>query len=460
MPGIRLSSLAVLIATSLPAQADRFELGLRLRQFERHLAATSDVARRDAAFAELDRAVQAFFRLDTAAVAAAIANADAALAGAAPTHHQRFAASLQLTLPQRLLPVDGDAPFELRACWRSDVELPAELTLRIEVSGGSAAIELPVPALPLTGVLPLAGVAAGDHELRWSLRAGGTDLGTRSTHVSVVPDRDRRLDALTAAADQAGGDLDGRTLAAHARTLRAMTKRRGEETVLPGARLLAEAEALARAVADGQPFHGPARPGQFRLRVPTATTTFAVRLLVPAAAADPAPPLVLALHGAGGSENLFFDGYGDGEIVRQCARRGFYLCAPRAGLGTPDLPALLDALAARYPFDRARVLLVGHSMGAAMAVACAGRAPARYAAVAALGGGGEVGDADGLQRLPFFVGTGSRDFLRRGAEQLRVRLEQLQAPVEWRLYQGVEHLAIVQIALPDVFTWFDRVLRP
>ncbi len=36
-----------------------------------------------------------------------------------------------------------------------------------------------------------------------------------------------------------------------------------------------------------------------------------------------------------------------------------------------DLPALLDAMAARWPVDRQRVVLVGHSMGAMRAVAAA-----------------------------------------------------------------------------------------
>jgi predicted esterase len=236
-----------------------------------------------------------------------------------------------------------------------------------------------------------------------------------------------------------------------------MPRRRGEETVLPGAHLLAEAEQLAAAMAAARPFYGPSRPGQFWLRVPSGRLTFAVRLLVPPPT-DTKQPLVIALHGAGGSENLFFDSYGDGEALRQCEQRGWYLCAPRAGLGVPDLPALVDALAQRYPIDVRRVLLVGHSMGAAMAVGAASAAPERFAAVAALGGGGDVRDSDALRRVPFFVATGSRDFLRAGALRLHERLQQPETRIEWREYAGVEHWSIVQIALPDVFTWFDAAL--
>ena len=54
------------------AQVDRYELGLRLRAFERRLEATPDPVRRRAAYGELDRAVQAFFRLDTTTVAKAM----------------------------------------------------------------------------------------------------------------------------------------------------------------------------------------------------------------------------------------------------------------------------------------------------------------------------------------------------------------------------------------------------
>ncbi|MFO1078361.1 MAG: prolyl oligopeptidase family serine peptidase [Planctomycetota bacterium] len=444
------------ITTSANAQVDRYELGLRLRAFEQRLAATEDTARRDAAFVALDRGVQAFFRLDPSAVAAALTDAEAALAATPADDVQRALASLFVAPRARLLPVRSELAFDLRRSWSSETELPGDLVLALAVDDAPF-VRSEVDAVPGRGSLPLGDLAEGDHELRSRLCAGERVVWERRCGISVVAHRDERLAALQVAAGTAGDDLDGLTLVSTVRLLTAMTRPRGEETVLPGARLLAEAEQLAKAIADGAPFHGPAHPGQHWLRVPTGRGACAVRLLVPPATEAP-KPLVLALHGAGGSENLFFDSYGAGEAVRRCEKRGLYLCAPRQGFGVPDLPALVDALATRYPIDRSRVLLIGHSMGAAMAIANAGRAPARFAAVAALGGGGEPGDGD-VSRLPFFVAAGSRDFLRASAEGLRDRLRAVGAPVTWRTYAGVEHWAIVQLALPGVFAWWDELDR-
>lgn len=446
------------------AQIDRYELGLRLRAFERRLAATADEGRRTAAFAELDRAVQAFFRLDTRTVAKALAAAEGALAGGT-SPAGAFADSLQLQLHHRLHdPATGPLAFEVSAAYPVDVPRPEPLLVTVRLTGDARdRATRSVTELPIAGELDLRDATAGDHTVVWTIRAGDHVLGSRSLGLSLAPDLERRLARIRAAAggrDPTPTSLESGTLDLLGSLLAGMTRERREETVLPGARLLADAEALAAAVAAGEPFYGPSRSGQHWLRVPVGKTTAIVRLLVPPEPAAPCP-LVIALHGAGGSENLFFDGHGDGAIVGECARRGWFLVAPRCGaLGGPDLAALVDALAARWPIDPNRVMVVGHSMGAALAMAAAGRSPGRFRAVAVLGGGGAPPRAGDAGDLRFFVGVGSRDFARAGALRLHESLAAAALPSTLREYPSVEHLAIVQIALPDVFAWFDRTLAP
>ncbi|MBM4062287.1 MAG: alpha/beta fold hydrolase [Planctomycetes bacterium] len=459
-----------LFAAAATAQADRYELGLRLRDFERALAAApagteAERGRRDAAFAILDRAVQAFFRLDSPAVAQAIDGAAVALRGTVLAPGEGAARALQLECGPRLVAAGtAVAPITLRAAYASP-EPPRGLSVEVwidEADGARAGASLEPLAegeRSVTFDLPLDTVPPGDHRLRWVVRAGATALLERQQGLSVAADLEPRLAALAApaAAPDGGRTLEALTLAAHRKVLAALQRRRSEETVLPAARLLDEAEALAALPAGGR-YYGPARPGEFWLQVPVGTGAAAVRLFVPELPEGERRPLVLALHGAGGSENLFFDGYGDGEVVRQCAARGWFCVAPRLGFGGADLTGLVAALAQRWPVDEAKVLLVGHSMGAAQAVAAAMRAPGSHRAVAALGGSGNVRRGVELGATRFFVAAGSRDFARGGAQALHRALLDAGARSTWREYPGVEHLAIVQIALPDVFVGFDRAL--
>jgi predicted peptidase len=188
----------------------------------------------------------------------------------------------------------------------------------------------------------------------------------------------------------------------------------------------------------------------------------ATRIFVPEAAAKGEPlPIVVALHGAGGSENMFFESYGHGAIVERCRERGWLLVAPRSSafVGAP-VSEVVEALAQLYPVDLKRVMLVGHSMGAGQAVAAASRDPRAYAAVAALGGGGSFRPWPTLKPLPFFVGIGSEDFSLRAAKDLAENLKKADvATVTYREYPTIEHLMIVQVALPDVFRFFDENAR-
>ncbi|MCB9886830.1 MAG: prolyl oligopeptidase family serine peptidase [Planctomycetes bacterium] len=459
-----LAAALPLCAALLPAQVERYELGLRLRAFERDLEQITDAARRDAAFVQMNTAVQAFFRLDTGAVAKAIDAADRALRGDPGTPASRFARCLVLSLDQRLIAKGTrELPFTITAAYRSDEEAepPGDLQLVIEpLTANGAAQRWPLGELPFEARLQLADAPAGDHVLRWSITRGDTVLARREQGLSIVADLQTQLDRIDGAVAVAEAisppTIESKTLPALHKMLRGMQRRRPEETVLPGERLLHEAVILA--TAPTEPFYTEQRTGSFWLRVPVGTRTASVRLFVPSAPREGKAPLVIAVHGAGGSENLFFDGYGDGKVVRLAAPRGWFVVAPRNELTGVDCAALATALAQRFPIDLGKVFLVGHSMGAMQVVANATRAPERFAAAAALGGGGSVRRSDALAALPFFVGVGSRDFALGQARALDRSLRAAGAASTLREYAGVEHLAIVQLALDDVFGFFERAL--
>lgn len=184
------------------------------------------------------------------------------------------------------------------------------------------------------------------------------------------------------------------------------------------------------------------------------------RVFVPETITEETPvPLVVALHGMGGSENLFFDGYGRGAIVEHCRRRGWLLISPRRGpIGSGPIAEVVDAMASVYPVDRSRVFLVGHSSGAAQAIEAVVRHPDRYAGVSALGGGGRIAEVPGLAQVPMFIGIGELDFMRESARNLRHELRRIGSErVEYREYPDIEHLVIVQVALPNTFEFFDQI---
>jgi predicted peptidase len=214
---------------------------------------------------------------------------------------------------------------------------------------------------------------------------------------------------------------------------------------------------------DGKPFYTAAKVGQFWLSVPVdAKQIVPVRVYVPRGLDEKKPvPIVVALHGAGGSENLFFEGYGAGRIVTECRKRGWLLVAPLSGpafSAAPPVPAILDQLAKRYPLDPKRVLVVGHSIGATQTVELVQRDPTKFAAVALLGGGGTVRDAKTLVEVPVFIGVGEKDGLAlAGARGLNEALAAAGAKkLTFKEYPHVEHVVVVREALPDVFEMFDR----
>lgn len=195
---------------------------------------------------------------------------------------------------------------------------------------------------------------------------------------------------------------------------------------------------------------------QGRRRVP-------VRMRLPEVPAVPATgfPVLFLFHGAGGSENMFFETYGAGGAVQAGLTRGWLVVAPRQGFAgmSLDCRQMLDTLEQLLPIDRSQVFYLGHSMGAGQVVRQVGLDPKVPRAVAAIGGGNRPRNAAALASIPWFVAAGELDFGRNGAKGLAQALKQSGGEqIEYREFPNVEHMVIVQAALEATFEFFDQTL--
>ena len=182
-----------------------------------------------------------------------------------------------------------------------------------------------------------------------------------------------------------------------------------------------------------------------------------VRVYAPADAKNDTPiPLVIVLHGAGGDENMFLDGYGAGRVKELADQHGFLVASP---LTYPFLRSskvfdrLVRAMAYDYPVDRDRVYVLGHSMGAAAAARLARSRNKSAAAVCCLCGGGSFARANSL--APTLIIGAELDPMA-SAARLEIMVKAAAAaglPVEFRCIANYGHTLVVGEALPDAIDW-------
>lgn len=462
-----LAAIAALLPSRASAQTERFEVGRRLRAFEAAWEEKASAENRKRAVEIMKQATIAFLTNRPVEAGLALDQARFALRDAKEiSPESRWAESLALYPVSRLLDTGDKLGFTLTSFYHVETGVPkgARLDAGLFQTSGkqlSRPAPFPVAGLPLTGDLELGTLAEGDYLLRGEVSADGKPLARSERMVSRVVRLNERLEKLkdaVKALPKGPATTDEASVRALIVLLEALYQRKPQETNYPAAHLLAEAQAAVAAIAAGKTYYGHEKTGQFWLTLATARGPAPIRLLAPAAVKQGKPlPLLIALHGAGGSENMFFDAYGRGAIVRLCEERGWLLVAPRSGFGrAAPLPEIIDAVNRLYPVDAKRVFLIGHSMGAAQAVSAAGQAPERFAGVAALAGGGTVRESEGLKAVPFFVGAGSEDFLLSAARSLRLGLQKAGVKkLEYREYPDVEHVLVVQVGLKDVFAFFE-----
>ena len=380
-----------------------------------------------------------------------------------------LAGALKVRVEPAVLVVGTKTPVRARVTHLFEASVPAgevKVTLRIR-KGGAAAIER---VLTLSGssatrvdmtvdLQPEAGdLAAGAYEVEFAAAGGSVVPAGRWFVVgksldAVRQENDTRLDAIATAEG-----LDGALAACRSRN--GLLKDRPSEEALAEfladpTTLIAQVDAEIKQLADGKnPYRR--RSGDYWRTIQTGGTTLACRVFAPAeTVGEEARPLVVALHGAGGDENMFFDAYGRGVIKALAQSNGFIVVTPSTYplLLNPSLiDGVIETMVADYAIDRSRVYVLGHSLGGGATARIAGQRRATLAGAACLAGG----DFSGAQRLaPTLVYGAEVDplvnagQLQRGAERAAAR----GLPVEFRLQKNYGHTLMVGKVLPEVVAW-------
>lgn len=477
---VKVIAVSLALAASAFGQEvnSRYELGVRVRALERawsetgQLSEEAKTARRKLALPFIEGTAQSFFGTDLLGAARALDDASHALVGKG---HAYWYDALAVTPTHRLCDASE------RSLWFQVSEFYEPQNMQdIVFTGGvvgetnprgkpKCRIDVELNSFstdpPWTGDLNLRNLGPGDYQVWTSLFNGDFVNAKRTLAVSIVDKRDERLasvESAVSALEPSSRGLERETARFLVELLKSLAAGSTEETDYPAARLLDEVEQVVAAAAKGESWYGLEHSGQFWLALPAGRAKSSpVRVFVPSGLKrGHRVPLVVAFHGAGGSENTFFDMHGEGAIVRMCEQRGWLLAAPRlATSDEPPIEQIVDALTSIFLVGEARVLIVGHSTGVSAGVQTALRRRVFVRAFAALGGGDRLKQPELLSNLRVFAGAGDRDFGRGGAERLHQSLVNGGSThATLKIYPDCEHLMVVAEALPDVFRFFDEAV--
>ncbi len=462
--------VVVCLASAAFGQSERYELGARLKAFEAEWDKQTDKDARKRALKDLPQVTTQFFSFQFGNAGKTLDDARFALmSDKPPSDAVLWATSLYPEVKLRLTS-EKEVPITVKQFYTVKAEKPKGVSIRAGFDGKTwTTAEVGKLPVKLTVPIPEGVKRPTDLTLSVEVVADGKPLASRTVGVSAFDGKPwETVDRI-----KIGGsapDLEMRSMWDRSEVLNSLAEGTIPEADVRAAKVNEEIHLLGKALwASQKPYFTHDRPGDHWVSIPTGEkgkTVTPCRLFVPEKLDPKKPvPLVVAMHGAGGSENMFFETYGNGQIVKLCKERGWLLVSPRAGLGFgltagPPVGEIVDELAKRYPIDAKRVFIVGHSMGSGMAFEAVQKYPGKFAAVAGLGGGGAVRKAEVFAELPVFIGVGDKDFALRTAKGLQTALEKAKATkVTYKEYPDVEHLVIVREALGDVFDLFDKLAK-
>lgn len=402
------------------------------------------------------------------------------------------AASLDFVLDHRILAPGGVLHARLEPLYTLGRALRKPVTA--EISFGGVTRKLTVETLTADEVaFPTKGLATGVHAARYRLLDGDRVLAAVSRDVLVDGAVLARAAALRRQAAQVGGDVTVEYLTglvesaagAYVGSLNdtlhplAETVREGALPVYSGPFLkperdLAQAERFLAARKEGKnPLAGA--QGDFRMafRSPADNTLQPYRLFLPGISDEPRP-VVVALHGALGDENSYFERYlvpgGNESLMQKLARERGYIVICPAGRGTvhmyrgqseQDVLDAIEAVAALVPIDRAAIFLTGHSMGSFGTLQIGTRFAPRFAGLAAVAGVPTSDAMDMAQseqaRLRLYQGGQDNITVPANAKGFADLARYRFADFAYILHEDDDHFRIAITTMPEIFDFFDKI---
>ncbi len=198
-------------------------------------------------------------------------------------------------------------------------------------------------------------------------------------------------------------------------------------------------------------------------------------------------PLIVALHGAGGSESAMIVAR-NGQMKKLAEKHGYIVASPlgyrpRGGYGRipkefspnpflkrvrelseKDVMNVLKLVRAEYRIDDRRIYLMGHSMGGTGTWRLAAKYPDMWAAIAPVSAGGarpEEINLEAMRHIPVLVCHGDRDAKApvENARAMVARMKELGMTYEYWEKRGGTH-ALLGESLPRVFAFFNKHKKP